>query len=148
MTHYIIRASDGANFKRSSSYHTWGCNSKGSMMKNFMKNVKPGDIIWWATKKSNGKVIGVAQFDSHRPRTSETLSDETLGWVQEDPNNPVVWDTEIRYSNLYNIEHCTHLLTYIKSQTISKYDATKCNVNLIDEYSYIIRYLRVSPSMD
>jgi len=52
-------------------------------------------------------------------------------------------DVEVHYTDLYGLNDC-ELLTHIKGPlTIRKYDE-KCRVNLAVEYSYIVRYSRVT----
>jgi len=144
-TDYLFRVGDGENFKNSSKLNIWGVNSKSNLGKWFINNVKPGDRLWFVQGKSNGKLIGVAIFRSHNkrelgPLINITMSNEELGWNGEGPD----WtsDTEIHYSNLYDLNDC-NLLTHIKGpSTIRKYDE-KCRVNLPVEYSYIVRYSMV-----
>jgi hypothetical protein len=139
---YLIRVGDGTNFINSSKLKIWGVNSNSNIGKWFIRIVKPGDRLWFVQRKSNGKLLGVATYRSHNKRVlgpliNLTMSNEELGWVGDGPD----WtsDTEVHYSNLYNLSDCD-LLTHIKGpSTIRKYDE-KCRVNLPVEYSYIVRY--------
>lgn len=149
-TDWILRVGDGENFIRSSKYRIWGIQTITSPHgKFFIKNVKPGDRLWFVKSKSQGKIIAVATYRSHNvrelgPLINISMSNEDLGWTCEGPD----WtsDTEIHYTDLYNVTVC-QLLTHIKSPTtIRKYDE-KCSVELPVEYSYITRYSKVTFKM-
>lgn len=145
-THWILRCGDGENLKNSSKYKIWGISSKISVNKHFLKNVKPGDILWFVKSKSQGKLVAVAIYRSHNSRVFGPLIDisrtnEELGWTGSGKD----WtaDIELHYSDLYGLSNC-ELLTHIKGPaTIRKYDE-KCRVNLPIEYSYIVRYSKVT----
>jgi len=145
-TDWLLRVGDGENLKNSSKYRIWGISSKISTNKYFLKNVKPGDRLWFVKSKSQGKLVAVAIYRSHNSRVfgpliSTSLSDEELGWFGSGED----WsaDIEIHYSDLYGLYNC-ELLTHIKgAATIRKYDE-KCRVNLAVEYSYILRYSKVT----
>ena len=69
------------------------------------------------------------------------MTEEELGWTGKGPE----WtsDTEIHYTDLYKLSDF-ELQTNIKSPLIiRKYD-DKCAVNLPVEYSYIVRYSKVT----
>ena len=71
------------------------------------------------------------------------FSDEELGWMGESWSK---CDTEIHYSNLYNLGDCD-LLTNIKSALgIRKYNE-KCLLNLPLEYEYITKYSKIKSNM-
>jgi hypothetical protein len=58
---WLLRVGDGDNFIASSNYKIWGIQAKTSPHgKYFIKNVNPGDRMWFITNKSQGKIIGVA----------------------------------------------------------------------------------------
>lgn len=145
-TDWLLRVGNGDNFKSSSKYKIWGIQSTTPTNKHFLKNVKPGDRLWFVKSKSHGKLIGVAIYRSHcsrelGPLLNMTMTNEELGWVGEGPD----WtsDTEVHYSDLYGLEACG-LLTHIKgASTIRKYDE-KCRVDLALEYSYIVRYSKIT----
>jgi hypothetical protein len=145
-TDWLLRAGDGKNLKSSSKYRIWGIQSTTSTNKHFLKNVKPGDRLWFVKSKSQGKLIAVAIYRSHNtrelgPLIDLSMTEEELGWTHDGPD----WksDIEVHYSDLYGLEACD-LLTHIKgAASIRKYDA-KCRVNLAVEYSYIVRYSRVT----
>jgi hypothetical protein len=96
--------------------------------------------------KSQGKLLAVATYCSHNkrdfgPLIDVTLTNEELGWT----GSEIEWtsDTEIHYSDLYGLNNC-ELLTHINSPlTIRKYNE-KCLVNLPVEYSYIVRYSKIT----
>lgn len=145
-TDWILRVGDGLNFINSSKYKIWGIQTNTSPHgKNFIKNVKPGDRLWFVKSKSHGKIIAVATYRSHNkrelgPLVSISLTNEELGWTND--GSDWISDTELHYTDLYNLNDC-ELLTHIKSPTtIRKYDE-KCRVDLALEYSYIIRYSKV-----
>lgn len=145
-TDWLLRVGDGENLKNSSKYRIWGISSKISTNKYFLKNAKPGDRLWFVKSKSQGKLVAVATYRSHNsrdfgPLIDISLTNEELGWS----GSGEYWsaDTEIHYSDLYGLSDC-ELLTHIKgAATIRKYDE-KCRVNLAVEYSYIVRYSRVT----
>jgi predicted secreted protein len=145
-TDWLLRVGDGENLKNSSKYRIWGIQTTSNDNKYFVKNVKPGDRLWFVKSKSQGRLIAVATYRSHNTRELGPLiniskTNEELGWTGEGPD----WtsDTEIHYSDLYGLEAC-ELLTHIKcSKPIRKYNE-KCRVNLAVEYSHIVRYSKVS----
>jgi len=145
-TDWLLRVGDGKNLKSSSKYRIWGIQSTTSTNKHFLKNVKPGDRLWFVKSKSQGKLIAVAIYRSHNtselgPLIDLSMTEEELGWTHDGPD----WesDIEVHYSDLYGLDACD-LLTHIKgAATIRKYDE-KCRVNLAVEYSYIVRYSRVT----
>jgi len=146
-TDWIFRVGDGTNLINSSKYKIWGINTTTSTNgKYFIKNVKHGDRMWFVKNKSNGKILAVATYRSHNtrelgPLIPTTLTNEELGWTNEGPD----WtsDTEVHYTDLYNLTDC-QLLTHIKgSSTIRKYD-DKCRVDLALEYSYIVKYSKIT----
>ena len=145
-TDWLLRVGDGENCKRSSGHRIWGIQSTTPTNKYFLKKVKPGDRLWFVKSKSNGKLLSVATYRSHNvrelgPLINMTMTNEELGWTGEGPN----WtsDIEIHYSDLYGLDKCD-LLTHIKCpSTIRKYDE-KCKVDLAVEYSYIVRYSKIT----
>ncbi len=145
-TDWILRVGDGQNLIRSSKYKIWGVQSTINTHKHFIKNVKPGDRLWFVQNKSNGKIIAVATYHSHNerifgPLIDISLTNEELGWEGSGPD----WtsDVEVHYTDLYGLNNC-ELLTHIKGpSSIRKYDE-KCMVNLAVEYSYIVRYSKIT----
>jgi len=143
---WLLRVGDGENLKMSSRYRIWGIQSNTPTNKHFIKNVNPGDRLWFIKQKSQGMILAVAIYRSHNKRELGPLiniskTSEELGWTGEGPN----WnsDTEIHYTDLYGLKDC-ELLTHIKCpSTIRRYDE-KCGVNLAVEYSYIVRYSKVT----
>ena len=149
-TDWILRVGDGGNFIRSSKYRIWGIQTQTSPHgKFFIKNVKPGDRLWFVKSKSQGQILAVATYRSHNvrefgPLLNLSMTNEDLGWTGEGPD----WtsDIELHYTDLYNLSEC-QLLSHIKSPTtIRKYD-DKCRVELPVEYSYIVRYSKVALKM-
>jgi hypothetical protein len=145
-TDWILRVGDGENLKCSSKYRIWGIQSTSPDGKYFVKNVKPGDRLWFVTSKSHGKVIAVATYRSHNtrdigPLIDISLTEEELGWTGSGTD----WsaNVEVHYTDLYGLNDC-ELLTHIKgAKTVRTYNE-KCRVNLAVEYSYIVRYSRVT----
>lgn len=149
-TDWILRVGNGDNLVRSSSYRIWGINSKTSFGKHFVKNVRPGDRLWFVKSKSNGRVMAVATYRSHNQREygvliNHSLTNEELGWDNVDTK--WVSDVEVHYTDLYNVSNC-ELLTHIKgTTTIRKYDALKCKVDLPFEYTCICRYVKITTEL-
>lgn len=149
MTHWLLRVGDGQNLIRSFSKRIWGIQSTTPDNKHFLANVHQGDILWFVKNKSQGKLVAVATYRSHNQRVLgpfivTSLTNDELGWKGRDSK----WDTEIHYSDIYDLNDC-ELLTHIKSpKTIRKYKDKKCLVNLPMEYSRIIRYSKVIRFVD
>lgn len=85
-TDWLLRVGDGENLKHSSKYRIWGIKSNISSGKYFIKNVMTGDRLWFVKGKSNGKLIAVATYQSHKtrelgPLVDISLYDEELGWI-------------------------------------------------------------------
>jgi hypothetical protein len=146
-TDWLLRIGDGGNFWRSSSKSIWGFNSHTSHGKHFMANVKDSDKLWFVKgDSSGGLLVAVANFkclnDRQRgPLIHVSYTNEELGWYNE---GDIKWDTEIHYTNLFDIT-TLDLRSYIKgASTIRKYNE-KCLVNLATEYLLIERYSRVIP---
>ena len=145
-TDWLLRVSDGGNLRRSSKHGIWGIESTSPNNKYFIKHVKPGDRLWFVKSKSQGKLLAVATYRSHNmrefgPLLNISMTNEELGWS----GSGIDWtsDTEIHYTDLYGLRDC-ELLTHIKGpSTIRKYEE-KCKVNLAVEYSYIVRYSKVT----
>ena len=143
---WLLRVGDGKNLINSSKHRIWGISSKVSVNKYFLKCVKPGDRLWFVKSKSQGKLVAVATYCAHNTREiglliDVSLTDKELGWT----GGGIDWnaDIEIHYTDLYGLNNCD-LFTHIKGpSTIRRYDE-KCRVNLAVEYSYIVRYSRVT----
>ena len=146
-THFLLRIGDGQHFKNSSSKSIWGINSKNSFGKWFIRTAKEGDLLWFVTGKSNGQIVAVATFKGTKTRNigpliTISLTNEELGWTETDG----AWDTEIYYSDLYNMTPC-NLFSEIKgTSTIRAYN-DKCKVNLPTEYQHIVRYSKITTCM-
>ena len=150
-TDWLLRVNDGENFRVSSILNTWGIRLKNEKTgkqyapsQNFLKNVKPGDRLWFIISKSNGKAIAVATFSCWNERTLHSLKNIDLGWEYDNKYaikhiNEQYWDIEIKYDDLYFIEK-HEIYTYIKgAATIRKFN-DKCKVNLQVEY-----YTKIHP---
>ncbi len=109
-----------------------------------MKTAREGDRIWFlGNKQLDGKIIAVATFTrwNHReigPLVAVTRTNEELGWTEQEGD----WDVEVHYENLYDLREC-ELIPGIRGQTsVRRYDATKCLVNLPQEYKSIVKYCK------
>jgi hypothetical protein len=74
-TDWLLRVGDGENLKSSYKYRIWGIQSTTPTNKHFIKNVKPGDRLWFVKSKSQGKLIAVAIYRSHNTRDLGPLID-------------------------------------------------------------------------
>ena len=127
--------------KSSSRYRIWGIQSTTPTNKHFLKNVKPGDRLWFVKGKSQGKLIAVATYCSCNIRDDTSLTNEELGWVGS--GTEWISDVEVHYTNLYGLNDC-ELFTHIKgAASIRKYNE-KCRINLALEYSRILRYSKIT----
>lgn len=146
-THWILRVGDGTNFTNSSRHKIWGIQSTTCSGKHFINNVRKGDILWFVTSRSNGKLIAVVTYCSHNvrdfgPLIDVSMTNEELGWT----GDGIDWrsDTEVHYDNLFNLSNC-ELYTELKgTSTIRKYDKNKIRINLPKEFINIVRYSRLS----
>jgi hypothetical protein len=152
---WILRIGDGQNFINSSRHQIWGIQSSSTAGKHFVKNVKPGDRLWFVINKTknkqdektkqDGKLFCVATYQSHRrrilgPLFAETLTDEELGWKGDDLSK---YDMEVHYTDMYGLNAC-NMLTHIRGViSIRKYNPKTCALNLPVEYDYINRYSKV-----
>lgn len=137
---WLIRVGDGDNFKNSSKYNIWGC--KSNLSKSFLKEVNLGDKLWFIINKSNGQIIAVSLFESCNerifgPLVNLSMSNDELGWFGEHDI-----DTEIHYSNLYNIDRCDLHINLKARNSIIKY-VNKYDVDLDNEYRYISKYSNI-----
>ena len=143
--HFILRIGDGKHFNASSLKYIWGINSKIPYVRGFINKVKAGDILWFVIGGAKGKIVAVATFKETKkrdigPLINFTFTNSELGWGQGD------WDTEVIYTNLYNLTHL-ELLSEISSPLSIRSYNDKCKVNLILEYPLIVRYSKVTNSM-
>lgn len=143
---WLLRSGDGKNLKNSSKNRIWGISSKHSFSKGFLREVKPGDRLWFVKNKSKGKILAVATYRSHNsrelgPLIDISLTNKQLGWTGSGDK----WsaDIEIHYSNLYGLTDCELFTGIVGPCGIRKYNE-KCSVNLALEYSYIMRYSKVT----
>lgn len=91
---YIVHVGDAKNFNASKDKQIWGFKSTTACWINFMRNVKPGDILCFI--KKGGIVLGYAQYVQHSvrelgPLINVSITNEELGWT---PGN---WDMELRF---------------------------------------------------
>jgi len=145
--HFLLYIGDGVHFNASSSKKIWGINSTLSFAKGFLKRAKEGDLLWFVKSKTNGQIVAVATFMSTNerilgPLIELTLTNSELGWDKSKGE----WDTEVHYTDLYNLTNC-NLISEIKGAAVIRLYNDKCKVNLITEYPHIVRYSKVTNRM-
>tara|TARA_B100001027_G_C16141475_1_gene273831 strand:- start:253 stop:705 length:453 start_codon:yes stop_codon:yes gene_type:complete len=130
--HWIIRVSDGDNF-RNSKHPFWGLKSRNKSI--IDKRFKKGDILWFLTsKKYGGKLIGVAEYTHYYDRDDEplllinTYSNEEQNWRGQDN-----WSIQVHYENLYITEKQDIKAVIRCASTILDYETFK-DRNLPDLY--------------
>lgn len=140
--HWLLRVGDGEHFLASRRFRRWGVDSSHTnWVPNFMREVKPGDVLWFVRSGTGGRVIGVATFvrccaRELGPLVSVTPTNEDLGWTKTEGG----WDTEVHYTDLYDVTEC-NILTHIKSPLVGrKFNPSKCAVDLPREYENIVKY--------
>jgi hypothetical protein len=145
MAHWLLRIGDGKHFISSSSKGIWGITSSVTCIKGFLSRVKEGDFLWFV--KSGGQIIAVATFEYTQkrelgPLIQLTPSNEELGWIKTSG----MWDTQVHFKNLYNLNKCEFYSEIKGPLTIRLYN-DKCKVNLPKEYINIVRYSNITNSM-
>jgi hypothetical protein len=141
--HFLLRVGDGVHFNASSSKFIWGVNSSFCAAKSFLATAKEGDLLWFVKSQTKGQIIAVATFTCTNKRIHDlTLSDSELGWDKTEGE----WDTEVHYTDLYNLTDC-NLHSDIKGAAGIRLYNEKCKVNLITEYPNIVRYSKITTSM-
>lgn len=155
---WIIRVGDGDNFMKSSKINVWGIPDNSNASICFINNVKKGDVLWFITSNSGGKIIAVATYEemlcviptpnrfmnSSKNASMDNLSIEDFTYKQDAPN------MLMRYKDLYVLSEIEHpeLLTCMKSirmMSIYKYrgiEDNHCKVDL--DMEYIIISLRMN----
>jgi len=146
-TDWLLYVNDGINFKNSSLSNTWGIKSSTPLGKCIKKNAKVGDRLWFVKSGANGLLVAVATFVEFKNRELGPLIDVTrtnqeLGWV----NGAGDWDTEVHYTDLYNITDCKFYTELIGAASIRRYNEN-CKINLPLEYPNIVRYSKVMRTM-
>lgn len=142
--HWIIRVSDGVNF-RNSRYPFWGVKcGKYDCMKGIVKKFKKGDILWFQTsKKYGGKIIAMSEYTSFHDRADEPLvqintkTNEEQHWQGGGD-----WDIQINYCNLYITEKQNIKCCFRCPATINNYNTFKDRIteNLYNHYQNFIYY--------
>jgi len=155
---WIIRVGDGDNFMKSSKINVWGIPDNSNASVCFINNVKKGDVLWFITSNSGGKIIAVATYEemlcviptpnkfmnSSKNALMDNLSIEDFTYKQDVPN------MLMKYKDLYVLSEIDHpeLLTCMKSirmMSIYKYrgiEDNHCKVDL--DMEYIIISLRMN----
>ena len=141
---WILRVGNGTNFIKGYKYKIWGISSSPPVSKHFLKNVKPGDRLWFVKGGTGGLILAVATFRSYH---SLSLTIEEIGWAIDESKSKSPIDTQINYTDLYNLTNC-ELLTHINSPLgIRKYNEQTCRIDLPLEYSYLSRYSKLNFEM-
>ena len=141
--HWILRVGDGDHFWSSSKHYIWGIDSKNkSNTQSFIQAAKPDDLLWFVKSGDRGKLIAVATFKEFKkrevgPLIAFTATNDELGWVKQIGD----WDTEVHYTNLYDLREC-QLFSEIKSPRVIRKYNEKCKVNLPVDYSYLVKYMK------
>jgi len=150
--HWLIYTGDGVNFCNSSQLNLWGINTSSPSGKHFIANAKEGDILWFVQSKTHGKIIAMTMYRSYRkrelgPLIDVSLTDDELGWNKPlKPRALNTWDTEIHYTNLYNVSTCELLTHIVGPNPIRKY-TDACKINLPVVYGHIVRYGNITNHM-
>lgn len=145
--HWVISIGDGDNFSRSSRYGIWGMNSKSKFVKYFVKNVIPGDILWFKVNKSVSGVVYKLYYMAELkflpkkrelgPLISVSLTNTELGWNGGD------WDYEIFYDKLYKIDRLNLVLKGLGMSSCLEIHEKHSDFSMEEEYQNIIRYSQV-----
>lgn len=144
---WIIRVGNGHNFNLGSNSKIWGFDSKMaahfSNELSFSWDVKAGDRIWFIKRKSNGRLLGVATFDSLHDLKSSSL-DKRKSWDGSEEN----WDKIIHYTNFFYLKDCGKLMTGVKTPAVIRpYSEKVCQINLPLMYQKILKYSKIKRSM-
>jgi hypothetical protein len=134
MNHYLFRVGDATHLLSSSLYNTWGIHSSTSGSKFFLKNVNPGDCLWFIKGNSGGLIVASAIFKySIKKINGKGVPFEKLGCDNVDEN----LDTDIHFKNFQKIENM-NLLSKIKGSSANPmiYNQ-RCLVNLPEIYSHV-----------
>ena len=144
-TNYLFRVGDASHLWTSSEFNIWGIHSNTSGSKFFLKNVNPGDVLWFVKGKSKGLIVATAIYEHSTKRLNgECMSFEELGWINVYGN----WDTDIHFKNFKKIEHMG-LLSQIKGSAANpRIYNSKCLVNLPEMYSQIYPTVELVQTMD
>ena len=144
-TNYLFRVGDASHLWTSSEFNIWGIHSTTSGSKFFLKNVNPGDVLWFVKGKSKGLIVATAIYEHSTKRLNgECMSFEELGWTNVSGN----WDTDIHFKNFKKIEHMG-LLSQIKGSAANpRVYNSKCLVNLPEMCSQIYPTVELVQSMD
>jgi hypothetical protein len=149
--HWLLRVADGVHFRSSQKYMLWSGNSGHTWVKNFRKEARPGDILWFIKGGGcGGKAIGVATFTYHCPRVlgpliALTPTNEDLGWTKSLGN----WDVEIHYKDLYDTDSLNILTKIQYPLSGRRFNPANCHADLPLEFANIVKYssvVKVNPS--
>jgi hypothetical protein len=148
VTDWLLRIGDGEHFMKSAQVNTWGIDSQTCLGKWFVNKIIPGDRLWFVKSKNKGLIVAVATFVKFKkrevgPLIAFTATNEELGWTKKEGK----WDTELHFSNLYNLSACDLKSEILCPSTFRVYNENQCKINLPVEYSNIVRYSKLTTKM-
>jgi hypothetical protein len=147
LDHWLIRVGDGENLMKSRNYQVYGLIPRHLA---YIKQIKPGDIVWFITpKKHGGIIIAMATFVRFVDRREENLiqiesyTNEELSWPSEKN-----WDIQIYYKEFYDLRKLKIPCVIISPGIVLNYKKCKdngkhpglCNLNLDNHYNNIKFY--------
>ena len=144
MTHWIIRVGDGDNFRNSNFPFCGVKRGKNGCIKTVVKKINQGDVLWFMTSKHyDGKLIGMAKYDTFYDRDNEPLvqlntkSNEEQNWKGGEP-----WDIQIHYYDLYVTERQNITACIQCSAIILQYETFKDKIkgDLYEHYKNFCFY--------
>lgn len=143
---WILRVADGKSFEKSMERNIWAVNTKNNSCRNFIKNVKPNDILWFLTNYNSGKkIIAVAVFISSNKRElgpifNLTPSNGELGWREDGE-----WDVEVHFNSLYLIDKLNIKPEMNHPSPVVNCSKVKCDTEIdwVNEWKCIQRYSQV-----
>ncbi len=155
-SNFIIRISDGENFKRSVTKKIWGIKTKTTDNKTINSNIyklKPGDKLWFAKSGKDNKIAYIATFVKAAPRQLGPLIDISLnnneiGWVDPQPNGVCDWDVELHYKDLYYVSDLNLKLNFNKNEcprnrNVILFKSNYSDFDVETEYTNISKYSKV-----
>lgn len=110
MTNWIIRIGDGKHFFNSKE-NIWGFNSRN---KEFIKNVKENDKLFFVRRNTKCSICAFAIFKSLRYRSDKTPTNYYYNWIYHNPDDNgrwknSKWDIEMNYINYYDLRNITNI---------------------------------------
>lgn len=110
MPNWIIRIGDGKHFFNSKE-NVWGFNSRN---KEFIKNVKENDKLFFVRRNTKCSISAFAIFKSLRYRSDKTPTNYYYNWIYHKPDDNgrwknSKWDIEMNYINYYDLRNITNI---------------------------------------